>query len=439
MTKMVLILRMRQRRSRYARHPCRWSVNRSGGSSDVPRRRRTARGACARSRSSSAGVLAVPVLAACSEEDPAGRPLAGQDIAPAARDRIADGGTLRWAVDAVPETLNTFQADADADHRAGRRRRTALDVPARRERPARAQPRLPGVRRRSSSASPSRSCSTSSTSRPSGATAGRSAPPTSPPSGAPCPARTPRTGPPATPATTASRRSSAATATWRSGSPSRKPYADWRSLFSPLYPKEVMGTPDAFNDGARTQAQGHRRPLHRSRRSTATAGEVTLTRNPRWWGRPAKLNELVLRAVPRDKRAAALADGKVDIAEIDPAEARRITLAAGDKGRKGASRAHAHALRREGPRREGSRRESRATRRSAPPASRTRRSASTASGASTGTPRSSPRCAASWSASPWSPPTPSSPSTAPKARSPTNASAAPWPAPSTARSSPASS
>src|ERR1043165_1332208 len=30
-----------------------------------------------------------------------------------------------------------------------------------------------------------------------------------------------------------------------------RPYADWKSLFSPLYPKDVMGTPDAFNDGAR--------------------------------------------------------------------------------------------------------------------------------------------------------------------------------------------
>ncbi len=61
-----------------------------------------------------AGVLAVPALAGCSSDDRAGKPLAGQDIAPAARSRIADGGTLRWAVDSVPETLNAFQADADA-------------------------------------------------------------------------------------------------------------------------------------------------------------------------------------------------------------------------------------------------------------------------------------------------------------------------------------
>lgn len=37
-----------------------------------------------------------------------------QDIAATARDRVADGGVLRWAVDTLPDTLNTFQADADA-------------------------------------------------------------------------------------------------------------------------------------------------------------------------------------------------------------------------------------------------------------------------------------------------------------------------------------
>ena len=61
-----------------------------------------------------AGALAVPLLAGCGSDDEAGKPLAGPEIAPAARALIADGGTLRWAVDDVPETLNTFQSDADA-------------------------------------------------------------------------------------------------------------------------------------------------------------------------------------------------------------------------------------------------------------------------------------------------------------------------------------
>ena len=62
-----------------------------------------------------AGVLAVPLLTACGgDRTKRANRSPGQDIAPAGRARLADGGTLRWAVDSVPETLNTFQADADA-------------------------------------------------------------------------------------------------------------------------------------------------------------------------------------------------------------------------------------------------------------------------------------------------------------------------------------
>jgi peptide/nickel transport system substrate-binding protein len=79
-------------------------------------------------------------------------------------------------------------------------------------------------------------------------------------------------------------------------------YADWRSLFSPLYPKEVMGTPDSFNDGARTRLKVSAGPFT-VRKIDRKGDEIRLTRNPRWWGEPAKLNEIVLRAVPRDERA----------------------------------------------------------------------------------------------------------------------------------------
>ena len=126
-----------------------------------------------------------------------------------------------------------------------------------------------------------------------GATAARSAPPTSPPSGAPCPARTARTGRPATPATTASRRSSAARTTCEVRVTFARPYADWRSLFSPLYPKDVMGTPDAFNDGARRKLKVTAGPFAAAAGRHARTAQVTLVRNPRWWGRPAKLDKMV--------------------------------------------------------------------------------------------------------------------------------------------------
>lgn len=273
-----------------------------------------------------AGALAVTVLTGCSSEDEAGKPLAGQDIAPAARAQIADGGTLRWAVDAVPETLNTFQSDADA---------TTTRI---------AQAVLPAMYRMDAQGRPQRDPDYLES------------------------AKVVRTEPKQVvlyklnqQAVWSDGREIGAAdfvAQWRalSGKDSAywtarnagydriekiergandlevkvtfaKPYADWQSLFSPLYPKDVMGTPDAFNDGARRKLKVSAGPF-KVQTVDRKEKDVVLTRNPRWWGHPAKLNEIVLAAIPRDKRAQALAAGSVDVAEIDPADARRITGAA---------------------------------------------------------------------------------------------------------------
>ncbi|MGW0611024.1 ABC transporter family substrate-binding protein [Streptomyces sp. NPDC002788] len=273
-----------------------------------------------------AGVLAVPALAGCGAEDPAGKPLAGQDIQPAARDRIADGGTLRWAVDSVPDTLNTFQSDADA---------TTARV---------AQAVLPSMFRMNASGRPERNPDHLES------------------------AKVVETEPKQVvlyklnqQAVWSDGREIGAAdfaAQWRalSGKDTAywtarnagyeriqkvergdsalevrvtfdRPYADWRSLFSPLYPKDVMGSPDSFNDGARKKLKVSAGPFT-VKKVDGKDEEITLARNPRWWGEPAKLSEIVLRTVPHDKRASELAAGTLDLAEIDPTAARRITVAA---------------------------------------------------------------------------------------------------------------
>ncbi|GAB2987028.1 ABC transporter family substrate-binding protein [Streptomyces pseudoechinosporeus] len=286
-----------------------------------------------------AGVLAVPSLAACSEEDPATRrPLAGQDIAPADRDRIADGGTVRWAVDTVPETLNTFQSDADATTS----RVVGAVLPSmyrldERGRPERnpdylesakiveREPKQVVLYKLNQQAvwSDGRKIGAADFAAQWRALSGKD------------------------------------TAYWTARNAGyeriekiergdsdlevrvtfHKPYTDWQSLFSPLYPKGVMGTPDTFNDGARRKLKVTAGPFVIDK-INRKAGDVKLKRNPRWWGHKPKLSELVLRAVPRDKRAAALAAGRLDLAEIDPSAARRITAAAGGKGSAGAPLAH---------------------------------------------------------------------------------------------------
>ncbi|MFF8608651.1 ABC transporter substrate-binding protein [Streptomyces sp. NPDC015346] len=274
-------------------------------------------------------VLAVSVLAGCSSADGADEaPAAAPDHAPTARDRVADGGTLRWAVDAMPTTLNAFQADADGSTS----RVTGAVLPSlytldERGRPQRnpdylesaqvveTEPRQVVLYKLNQQAvwSDGREIGAPDFVAQWRALSGRD------------------------------------TAYWtaRNAGYERiekiergkddlevrvtfaKPYADWQSLFTPLYPKEVMGAPNSFNDGARTTLKSTAGPFL-LKASDRTAGTVTLARNPRWWGQPAKLDQLVLKAVPRSERVAALAAGGLDLAEIDRAAADRIALAVRD-------------------------------------------------------------------------------------------------------------
>ncbi|KUN85217.1 ABC transporter family substrate-binding protein [Streptomyces griseoruber] len=295
-----------------------------------------------------AGALAVPLLAGCGDSDEAGKPLARQDVAPAARALVADGGTLHWAVDAVPETFNTFQSDADA---------TTTRV---------AQAVLPSMYRIDANGRARRNPDYLES------------------------AKVVDTEPKQVvlyklnqQAVWSDGREIGAAdfaAQWRalSGKDSAywtarnagydriekiergdddlevrvtfaRPYSDWQSLFSPLYPKDVMGTPTSFNDGARRTLKVTAGPFLVKKVDRKKA-QVRLTRNPRWWGEPAKLSEIQLTAVPRAERAAALAAGKIELAEIDAADAQRIEgaakgSAAGPLAGPGAGRTAAKALR----------------------------------------------------------------------------------------------
>ncbi|WP_314243651.1 ABC transporter family substrate-binding protein [Streptomyces kutzneri] len=290
------------------------------------------------------GVLALPLLTGCGAgDDEGGQAAAGQDIATTTRDRVADGGVLRWAVDTLPDTLNTFQADADAaTNRIAGAVLPQLFVLDAKGRPV-ANPdyleKAEVIEREPKQVVQYKLNQKAvwSDGREIGA--------------------------------------ADFVAQWRAlnGKDSaywtarnagyeriekiekgktdlevrvtfNKPYADWRSLFTPLYPKQVTGTPDAFNEGARGALKITAGPFGLGAIDKKT-GTAALTRNARWWGRPAKLDTLVLTAVPRAERPAALAAGKLDLAEIDRAGADRIALARRDAAAKkgpGAGGAPAH-------------------------------------------------------------------------------------------------
>ncbi|WP_406512658.1 ABC transporter family substrate-binding protein [Streptomyces sp. NBC_00161] len=288
------------------------------------------------------GVLALPLLAGCGGGDDEGGPVAaGQDIAATARDKVADGGVLRWAVDSLPDTLNTFQADADATTNRiagavlpqlftldGRGRPVANPDYLEKAEVVEREPKQVVLYKLNQQAvwSDGREIGAADFVAQWRALSGKDS----------------------------------AYWTARNAGYDRiekiergktdlevkvtfaKPYTDWRSLFSPLYPKQVTGTPDAFNEGARGTLKVTAGPFNLGAIDKKT-GTAALTRSARWWGRPAKLDTLVLTAVPRAQRPAALAAGKVDLAEIDRAGADRIALAARDAERSpGSGKSPAH-------------------------------------------------------------------------------------------------
>ncbi|AWK11229.1 hypothetical protein DDQ41_22510 [Streptomyces spongiicola] len=272
------------------------------------------------------GVLVLPVLAGCTSG--AGRSDAvavPSDIGHTGRDRVEKGGTLRWAVDSVPTTLNAFQADADsATSRVAGAVLPTLFTLDRRGRPQLNPDYLESAELVDREP---KQVVLYKLNQEAVWTDGREI-------GAPDFVAQWRA------------LSGRDTAYWtaRNAGYERiekiergksdlevrvtfaRPYADWRSLFSPLYPKETMGTPASFNDGARSELPVTAGPFA-LQKVDGEGGTVTLVRNPRWWGDPAKLDSIVLRAVPRDRRAAALATGDVDLAEIDRGVADRIAVA----------------------------------------------------------------------------------------------------------------
>ena len=269
-----------------------------------------------------AGALLPPVLAGCTtdEEPSEGKSGAARDIAAYERDRTASGGSLRWAVDGMPRTLNAFQAEADetTDRIAEAVLPTLFPLDSR-ARPQLNEDYLDAAEITSREPQQTVVYTLSDKARWSD-------------------------GKPITAADFHAQwkaLSGTESAFWSArnagyervhkvekGDSARqvkvtfaRPYSDWKSLFSPLYPRSVMGDSKTFNDSTRTQLAVSGGPFRIKGGKVDRKGKaVTLERNPRWWGDRAKLETIVLTPVERTKRAKALAAGKVDLAEIEQSD-----------------------------------------------------------------------------------------------------------------------
>ncbi|MRH86205.1 ABC transporter family substrate-binding protein [Nocardia sp. SYP-A9097] len=71
----------------------------------------------------------------------------------------------------------------------------------------------------------------------------------------------------------------------------RQPYAEWKGLFGPLYPKANTVSPQAFNDWARNSLPVSAGPFTITNLDR-TQSRITLSRNPKWWGDTPKLDNI---------------------------------------------------------------------------------------------------------------------------------------------------
>ncbi|MBA6441038.1 ABC transporter family substrate-binding protein [Streptomyces sp. GMR22] len=282
-----------------------------------------------------AGVmLPLPVLTGCSSEDDGPPPRAAWDIASAPRSGTAGTGTLRWALDAAPTTLNAFQKTADT----GTQRIAGAVLPSLYTLDARGRPQRNGDYLASADVT---------STDPKQVVVFKLNPKAVWSDGRPIGAEDFQAQWKALRGTddkygTARNAGYDRIAKVEPGDKEHevkvtfaKPYTDWRSLFTPLYPKSVMGNPAVFTAAANKGLAVGAGPFMVRE---VTDSEVTLVRNPRWWGDRARLSRLVFQAVPAEKRAEALIAGRLDLAEVDRTTARRIQATAPDKQAAGAKR-----------------------------------------------------------------------------------------------------
>jgi peptide/nickel transport system substrate-binding protein len=247
------------------------------------------------------------------------------DVAPVARDSVAQGGTVRWAIDTMPATLNVFQADADGSTT----RIAGAVLPSLFTLDERGRPQLNPDYLESAKIvdREPKQVVLYKLNQQAVWSNGR------------------EIGAPDFLAQWRALRGTE-TAYWTAHNSGyeriekiergadnlevrvtfNKPYADWKSLFSPLYPQDVTRSAASFNDEARTALKATAGPFTLKTLDRKNK-KVVLARNPHWWGERTKLDSLVLTVVPRSGRTAALSQGKLDIAEIDSGTAERISSA----------------------------------------------------------------------------------------------------------------
>jgi peptide/nickel transport system substrate-binding protein len=91
----------------------------------------------------------------------------------------------------------------------------------------------------------------------------------------------------------------------------KQPFGEWQGLFFPLSPASLSATPAAFNTGWQTSSPISAGPFT-VQSIDLTTKTVTLAKDPKWWGTPAKLDHIIFKAYDAAAEPDALANNELD-------------------------------------------------------------------------------------------------------------------------------
>ncbi|MBA3746020.1 MAG: ABC transporter family substrate-binding protein [Solirubrobacterales bacterium] len=94
-----------------------------------------------------------------------------------------------------------------------------------------------------------------------------------------------------------------------------KPFGEWRSLFTPLYPKQSQDSAKAFNTAYLEKIPFTAGPFKVDKLNNS-AKTLRLVRNPDWWGEPAKLEAIAYSGGELEAQVNAFANGEVDRVDV---------------------------------------------------------------------------------------------------------------------------
>lgn len=110
-----------------------------------------------------------------------------------------------------------------------------------------------------------------------------------------------------------------------------KPFVDWKSLFSPLYPAKYNNSPQLFNKGYLNAIPVTAGPFGNPT-FNKSAQTVTVTPNPNWWGTKPLLDKIVFKAEESTAANQAFVNGEIDYdfdVAVDPTDYKQIKSASG--------------------------------------------------------------------------------------------------------------